>query len=235
MSFGTRKKSGLVWIDQKGHYSNNKYWDHKFFYVSGEWESFTGEVLPEEKKVPWQWGTLKKEWDELSQLIWDQKMWVKAALKFTETKKDTGRHFDAIVTDAALRGMFGYQIPEWKVLMKRRQSKSKTLATGSSELVTMKKDEASRSSPPSAPGAILKKKSPKKKVHEDKRILSLEKLFPKSSASPAANLTPFGSHESTPPPPPKHPITPGESWVVVSTEPDLCVPNSQDDMPPEAC
>jgi hypothetical protein len=36
MSFTAWTKPGLVCIDPKGTYSNNKHWDQEFFYISGE-------------------------------------------------------------------------------------------------------------------------------------------------------------------------------------------------------
>jgi hypothetical protein len=119
MSFAAWAKLGLVWIDPKGHYSNNKHWDQEFFFVLGEWESPVGEVFPEEQRVPQQWGTLMKEWDELPKLTQDQKKRVKAALKFTEAKTNTKRDFGVIVTDASLRGMFVYQILEGNLMTQR--------------------------------------------------------------------------------------------------------------------
>lgn len=69
MSFISRRTTpGLIWIDSKGHQSNNKGWDYEFFYVSREWECSSGQVLSEEEKVPREWGTLKKEWDDFPTL-----------------------------------------------------------------------------------------------------------------------------------------------------------------------
>jgi hypothetical protein len=70
--------------------------------------------------VPQQWGTQKKEWDKLLKLTRDQKKQVKAALKFVKAKTNAKRGFDAIVTDAALRELFGYQFSKGKVLMKQQ-------------------------------------------------------------------------------------------------------------------
>jgi hypothetical protein len=44
-------------------YSNNKHWDKVFFNVSGEWESPSTEVRPEDQRVPrqWGWGIPKKD------------------------------------------------------------------------------------------------------------------------------------------------------------------------------
>ncbi len=69
--------------------------------------------------MPRQWGTLKKEWDELPKLTQDQKKRVKAALKFTEAKTNTKRDFGVIVTDASIRGMFVYQILEGNLMTQR--------------------------------------------------------------------------------------------------------------------
>jgi len=60
MSFISRRKPGLIWIDSKGHHLNNKGRVYEFVYVSGEWECPSGQVLSEEEKVPQEWGTLKK-------------------------------------------------------------------------------------------------------------------------------------------------------------------------------
>lgn len=42
--------------------------------------------------------------------------------------------YDDIVTDATLREMFGYDIPEGKVKLKRRQRKKKAKVVGHSQL-----------------------------------------------------------------------------------------------------
>lgn len=61
-----------------------------------------------------------------------QKKRVKAALKFSWLAENIEKmDYDAIVTDAALRKMFGYDIPEGKVKLKWLQSKKKTPAAGS--------------------------------------------------------------------------------------------------------
>jgi hypothetical protein len=74
-------------------------------------ESPASEVLPQEQRIPRQWGTLKKEWNKLPKLTQDQKKRVKAALKFVKAKSNIERDFDLIVTVSSLRGLFGYQTP----------------------------------------------------------------------------------------------------------------------------
>jgi hypothetical protein len=125
MFFSSQRKPGLVWIDSKGPHSNNKAWDLEFFYVYGKWECPSGQALSEKEKVPWEWGTLKKEWDKFPTLTREQNKQVQAALRYAESTEDSVRDYDAIVIDASLREAFGYLIPEGNVPISCRSAKSK--------------------------------------------------------------------------------------------------------------
>jgi hypothetical protein len=83
---------------------------------------------------------------------------------------------------------------------------------------------------PPAPEAVLAKKPSKKKVQKDRRMPTLDELFPMSPASQAANQTSSGSCEATPLPPPKSHVPPGESRVENSVEPGKHVLRGQDDI-----
>jgi hypothetical protein len=102
-----------------------------------------------------------------------QKKCIKVALKFSRLVENTMRmNYDASVTEATLQEMFGYEIHEGKVKLKRRQNK--------------KKAKAARPLKPSVLGASQAKKTSRNNEREKRKV-------------PVVSKTPPRSPEATPP------------------------------------
>jgi hypothetical protein len=114
-----RHPSIFIWL--KNEYSNNKFWEQQVFRVSGNWDCSGSTVLPEDRRMPWDWRILRNrqlEIPALSDADRDEVDQITAwSAKWSKIKKFDDIDFDKLVTDTVMRDHLGYSIPENKTLL----------------------------------------------------------------------------------------------------------------------
>lgn len=127
VEFTVRKKPSIIHLAWR--YSNNREWKEQTFRVSGQWKKPEQLLLPENQRVPREWGRMRVGASEAPDLNDEQVDNVDTILAFVKaTSAEDAKvvlDFNHLVTNENMRNMLGYEIPIFDLpFLKERKGKT---------------------------------------------------------------------------------------------------------------